>query len=82
MEIAGFLSEELSNAFPGWNFPVRTGPVGVLASATMPSVMIEVGNVNNPASTQALLDATFLSKIATTVTAAVERFAAVHPVPK
>lgn len=82
VEIAGFLSEELSNAFPGWKFPVRTGPVGVLASATMPSVLIEVGNVNNPASTQALLDATFQSKLATTVTAAVERFAAVHPVAK
>jgi N-acetylmuramoyl-L-alanine amidase len=82
VEIAGFLSEELSNAFPGWNFPLRTGPVGVLASTTMPSVLIEIGNVNNPASTQALLDTTFQSKIATTVTAAVERFAAVHPVPR
>jgi N-acetylmuramoyl-L-alanine amidase len=81
-EIAGFLSEELSNAFPGWNFPVRTGPVGVLASATMPSVLIEVGNVNNPASTMALLDSTFQAKLASTVTAAIERFAAVHPAGK
>jgi N-acetylmuramoyl-L-alanine amidase len=81
-EIAGFLSEELANAFPGWNFPVRTGPVGVLASATMPSVLIEVGNLNNPASTQALLDNTFQTKLSATVTAAIERFAAVHPVTK
>jgi len=82
VEIAGFLSEELSNAFPGWNFPVRTGPVGVLASATMPSVLIEVGNLNNPASAQALLDSTFQAKLAASVSAAVERFAAVHPVAK
>jgi N-acetylmuramoyl-L-alanine amidase len=82
MEIAGFLSEELSNAFPGWNFPLRTGPVAVLASTTMPSVLIEIGNVNNPASTQALLDSTFQTKVGTTITAAIERFAAVHPVVK
>jgi len=73
---ATILSEELSSSMPGWSFPLRTGPVGVLASTVMPAVLIEIGNLNNPASTQALLDETFQTKLSTTVAGAVERFSA------
>ena len=75
VKAATVLSEELSSSLPGWSFPVRTGPVGVLVSTIMPAVLIEIGNVNNPASTQALLDETFQSKFATTVADAIEKFA-------
>jgi N-acetylmuramoyl-L-alanine amidase len=76
VEIASMLSEDLGRDLPGWTFPVRTGPVGVLASATMPSVLIEIGNLNNPASLQALLDNTFQQKISVTIAGAIERFSA------
>jgi N-acetylmuramoyl-L-alanine amidase len=82
VQMAGFLSEELSNALPGWTFPVRTGPVGVLASSTMPSVLLEVGNLNNPTSLQALLDGAFQTRFSVTVAAAVERFAAARQAEK
>ena len=74
VKAATVLSEELANSLPGWNFPVRTGPVGVLVSTIMPAVLIEIGNLNNPASTQALLDETFQSKLGSTFAAAIERF--------
>jgi len=79
---AGIVSEELSNALPGWNFPVRTGPVGVLASTIMPGVLIEVGNLNNPASTQALLDDAFQSRFSTTVAEAIEKFPSLRQATK
>jgi len=82
VQVAGFLSEELGNALPGWTFPVRTGPVGVLASATMPSVLLEVGNLNNPTSTQALLEGAFQTRFSVTVAAAIERFAAARQAEK
>jgi N-acetylmuramoyl-L-alanine amidase len=79
---ATVLSEELTTSLPGWSFPVRTGPVGVLASTIMPAVLIEIGNLNNPASTQALLDDTFQSRFGTTVAGAIERFAPPRQVNK
>jgi N-acetylmuramoyl-L-alanine amidase len=75
VKAATVLSEELTNSLPGWSFPVRTGPVGVLASTIMPAVLIEIGNLNNPASAQALLDDTFQSRLGATVAGAIERFA-------
>lgn len=75
VKAATVLSQELSSSLPGWTFPIRTGPVGVLASTIMPAVLIEIGNLNNPDSTQALLDDTFQSRFGTTVAGAIERFA-------
>jgi len=75
VKAATVLSEELGSSLPGWSFPVRTGPIAVLASTIMPAVLIEIGNLNNPASVQALLDDTFQSRVGTTVAGAIERFA-------
>jgi N-acetylmuramoyl-L-alanine amidase len=82
VQVAGLLSEDLGNSLPGWKFPVRSGPVGVLASTTMPSVLIELGNLNNPSSIQALLDGAFQTKFSVTVAAAIERFAAARQAEK
>ena len=49
----------LNQALPGWKFPIRHAPIGVLASATMPSVAIEIGNFNNDASVKTLADRNF-----------------------
>lgn len=82
VKAATTLSEELNAAIPGWKFPVRSGPIGVLASTTMPSILIEVGNLNNPVSAQALLDNTFQNKLGATVATAIERFAAARQAEK
>ena len=73
--------EELGKALPGWKFPLRSGPIAVLASATMPSVALEIGNLNNPVSTQTLLDPAFQSRVAATIASAVERFAGSRQAP-
>lgn len=82
VQAADLLSEELTKGIPGWKFSVRSGPIGVLASATMPSVLVEVGNLNNPTSVQSLLDGAFQNKLTATVATAIERFAAARQADK
>jgi N-acetylmuramoyl-L-alanine amidase len=72
---AKLMTEELSRAMPPWKFPVRYGPIAVLASASMPSIALEVGNVSNPASAEALADPAFHSRLANAAAAAIERYA-------
>ena len=71
---ATFLQEALSKAIPGSKFAVRTAPLAVLSSATMPSLLLEMGNLNNPMNAQTLTDASFQSRLADTIAAAVQRF--------
>ena len=71
---ANFLQEALSKAIPGSKFPVRTAPLAVLSSATMPSLLLEMGNLNNPMNAQTLTDAGFQSRLAATIADAVQRF--------
>lgn len=68
------LQQDLNQTLPGWKFPLRSGPVGVLASVTMPAVAIELGNLNNDVSVQTLLDPVFQTKVAATMAAAIEKF--------
>jgi N-acetylmuramoyl-L-alanine amidase len=68
------LQQDLNQTLPGWKFPLRAGPVGVLASVTMPAIAIEFGNLNNDVSVQTLLDPAFQTKVATTMAAAIEKF--------
>jgi N-acetylmuramoyl-L-alanine amidase len=71
---AGILEEELNKGIPAWKFTVRTAPLAVLSSATMPSLILEVGNLNNPMSAQTLTDAGFQGKLVNTIVDAVQRF--------
>jgi N-acetylmuramoyl-L-alanine amidase len=80
-QIAQTVQAELSKALPGWKFPLRSGPIAVLASARMPSVALELGNLNNPVNTQTLLDSAFQSRVASTIAAAIERFAGSRQAP-
>jgi N-acetylmuramoyl-L-alanine amidase len=73
--LASQLQQDLNQTLPGWKFPLRSGPIGVLASLTMPAVAIELGNLNNDVSAQTLLDPAFQTKVATTIAAAIEKFA-------
>jgi N-acetylmuramoyl-L-alanine amidase len=72
--LATLLQQDLNQTLPGWKFPLRTGPIGVLASVTMPAVAIELGNLNNDVSKQTLIDPAFQTKVATTIAAAIEKF--------
>ena len=71
---ANFLQEALSKAIPGSKFAVRTAPLAVLSSATMPSLLLEIGNLNNPMNAQTLSDAGFQTRLADTIVNAVQRF--------
>jgi len=71
---ANFLQEALSKAIPGSKFPVRTAPLAVLSSATMPSLLLEMGNLNNPMNAQTLTDVGFQNRLAGSIVEAVQRF--------
>jgi len=71
---ATFLQEALSKAIPGSKFTTRTAPLAVLSSPTMPSLLLEIGNLNNPVNAQTLSDAGFQSRLADTIVNAVQRF--------
>jgi N-acetylmuramoyl-L-alanine amidase len=71
---ANILQEELVKGIPGWKFPVRTAPLAVLSSATMPSVLLEIGNLNNGVNAQTLLDSGFQTKLVNTIVDAIQRF--------
>ena len=73
--VAKQLQQNLTQALPGWKFPIRHAPIGVLASATMPSVAIEIGNFNNDASVKTLGDTEFQTKLASAIAAGIEQFA-------
>jgi N-acetylmuramoyl-L-alanine amidase len=73
-ELATRLQQDLNQSLPGWKFPVRSGPIGVLASATMPAVAIEIGNLNNDVSAKTLTSPEFQTKITSTIAAGIERF--------
>jgi N-acetylmuramoyl-L-alanine amidase len=71
---AKILQEELSKTIPGWQFPVRTAPLALLSSVTMPSLLLEIGNLNNPVNAQTLTDSAFQNRLVSTIVDAVQRF--------
>ena len=73
--VAKRLQQDLNQALPGWKFPIRSGPIGVLASATMPAVALETGNFNNDVSVKTLMDTEFQTKLASSIAAGIEQFA-------
>jgi N-acetylmuramoyl-L-alanine amidase len=76
--LATALQKDLNQALPGWKFPIRQAPIGVLASATMPAVAIEIGNLNNDVSVKTLTDVEFQTKLAGTIAAGIEQYAIAH----
>ena len=72
--LASQMQQDLNQTLPGWKFPLRSGPIGVLASVTMPAIAIELGNLNNDVSVQTLLDPSFQTRVAATIASSIERF--------
>ena len=73
--LATQLQQSLDQAFPGWKVPIRSGPLGVLASATMPAVAVEIGNLNSDGSVKDLTDEDFQTRVVGSLAAGIERFA-------
>jgi N-acetylmuramoyl-L-alanine amidase len=73
-QAARIFQEQLSKAMPGSQFPVRSAPLAVLSSATMPSLLLEIGNLNNPVNAQTLIDNAFQTKLVGTILDAIHRF--------
>ena len=74
MTAANILQDELTKAIAGSKFLVRSAPLAVLSSATMPSLLLELGNLNNPANAQTLVDGGFQIRLANTIADAVQKF--------
>ncbi len=77
-QAARIVQEHLSKAIPGWQFPVRAGPLAVLSSTTMPSLLLEIGNLNNPVNAQTLTDTAFQNRLIGTIVDAIQRFSEVQ----
>ena len=71
---AGVLQEEVLKELPDWKITVRSAPLAVLSSATMPSLLVEIGNLNNATNAQTLLDSGFQTKLTNAIVRAIQRF--------
>ena len=71
---AKILQEELIKAISGSRFPVRTAPLAVLSSATMPSLLLEVGNLNNTVNAITLTDDGFQKRLVGAIADAIRLF--------
>jgi N-acetylmuramoyl-L-alanine amidase len=72
-------SGRTGKGYPGWKFPVRTAPLAVLSSAAMPSLLFEIGNLNNTVNAQTLLDVGFQAKLVNSMVDAIQRFSETSP---
>lgn len=71
---ASVLQEEVLKELPDWKITVRSAPLAVLSSATMPSLLVEIGNLNNATNAQTLMDAGFQTKLTNAIVRAIQRF--------
>ena len=72
------LQRRMEAAVPGWEFLLREAPIGVLTSAGMPAILIELGNANNPASLQALTGAALQDRLIEAIVESVTEFGAIE----
>ena len=72
--MASILQGEVLKGIPGWTVPIRMAPLAVLSSATMPSLLFEIGNLNNTLNAQTLLEAGFEAKLVDIIVNAIQRF--------
>ena len=73
-DLGEILQRQMSTAIPGWTVMRREAPIGVLASATMPAILVELGNANNPASLQALTNAALQGRLIEAIVRSVTEF--------
>lgn len=73
-DLAETLAGTLGPALPQWNFLVHEAPLAILVSATMPSVVLEFGNVNNSEDIRALSDPQIRGRLIGAIVDGIENF--------
>lgn len=73
-DFAEILADALGPALPQWNLRVHEAPLAILVSATMPSVVLEIGNVNNPDDRRALADPAIRGRLIAAIVDGIENF--------
>ena len=76
---AKILQEQLSKSISDSHFVLRTAPLAVLSSATMPAFLLEVGNLNNSANVTSLTNNEFQSRLAGAIADAIRIFSESEP---
>ena len=71
---ASLFQQELTKQIEGWKFAIRAAPLAVLSSATMSSLLVEIGNLNNTINGQTLADVGFQSRLVNGMINAIQRF--------
>jgi N-acetylmuramoyl-L-alanine amidase len=78
-ELATLVQDELNPVHPGPNRGVKQGVLAVLTNALMPSVLIEIGYLSNPAEARLLDESDFHESSAEAIAGAVVRFFERYP---
>ena len=68
----------LAAAIPGWEFSLREAPIGVLRSAAMPAILVELGNANNRANLEALTNPALQDRLIEAIVRSVTEFGAIE----
>lgn len=77
--LAECLQDEMNRSLNGGAaISYRSAPLKLLASLSMPAVLLEIGNVRHSEFREKVSDAQFQNLVAATVLAAVEKFRALH----
>ena len=71
---AKILQDGLSKSISGSHFAIRTAPLAVLSSASMPSLLLEVGNLNNSENAATLIDFEFQNRLVGAIADAIRIF--------
>jgi len=71
---ATLLGERLRRTIPSWQFTSREAPMALLASATMPAVVVELGNLNNETDRESLADPEFQTRLVNALADAIAAF--------
>lgn len=78
-DLAGLVHERVASVHPGRDRGVRQAPLAVITNALMPSVLIELGFISNPAEERLLDDETFQKEAAAAMAEAVVAFFERYP---
>ena len=74
--MGAIVQRRLAAAVPGWAFQLREAPIGVLTAASMPALLMELGNANNATNMQALTSAAMQDRIIEAIVGSVTEFGA------
>ena len=76
IQLAGLIQAELNRSINGGDASLsyRRAPLKLLSSLAMPAVLVEIGNIREPAFQHAIIDDQFQTAVASGVVAAIEKY--------